>query len=557
MVRGGLGRRGICAALACGLLGALAIPATASADAVPPCVATSPATVAAFPPPGTDTLQPYLADPDCNPIVLSTGTYTDMASTFTVNRAVTIAGAGAGQTILTRSGAGNVLDLTGGPASISGLTLSGATSGSGLLVDTNGEGTLSGAVIDSNNSTSTTGGGGVTYKSSKTVTISNSAITGNTSVQQGGGVLNGGTSTLNLVRDLIAGNFANGLGATVGGGGFSATNTGATTNFKNVTLTNNHAKGGGGGVRVGTSGSTTDLNNVTIAANFADDDNDGTGDGGGIENAATAVLNISNSIVANNTDRGGEADDCKSSMTTPVTRQGYELIEEVNSLCVFGGIGDTTTGYQTAIDPLLGPLANNGGITQTMELLQGSPAISAGNPATPDGTGTNCESIDQRSESRTSVTPCDLGAVEVQRAACSNIFRVIGAGQATGVQLSCSGRDPFNYALVSGPANGSLSGFNAATGAVTYTPNAGFTGLDSFSYRAINGPPSDPDAVSSTNATVTFQVNAPPAGPTTTTGSGSTFNLKAAIKRCKRKYPKGNPKRKKCIKNAKKKAAAG
>jgi predicted outer membrane repeat protein len=523
----------VCAAFACGLLAALAIviPTTASA-VVGPC----------SPPPGTDTLQADLANPDCNPIFLSIGTYTASASDFTVGRSVQIVGSGAGQTILTRSGAGDVLDLTGGPAQISGLSLNLSTNGSGLNIGLNGEGSLSSTVISSNNSTAS--GAGFLSTSIKTVTVSGSLISGNDSTgasTQGGAVANSGTGTLTFVRDLIAGNTAGGSG-----GAFSAAATGGTTNFRNVTFTNNHANVGGGAIHVDSTGSTTNLNNVTIAGNFADDDNNGSGDGGGIENAAAATLAIGNSIVANNTDRGGQANDCKSSVGTPVTRKGYELIRA--PCAAYGGLGDTATGYLTGIDPLLGPLADNGGPTQTMELLLGSPAIAAGDPAS------TCEGDDQRSQSRD--VPCDLGALEVQHAVCSSMFKIISPGQVTPVQLSCAGRDPFQYDISANPANGSLSGFNSATGAVTYTPNPGFSGLDVFTYRAINGPPSDPDAVSSSNASVTFQITAP-ATQTSPTTSGGTFNLKAAIKRCKRKYPKGNPKRKKCIRNAKKKAAAG
>ena len=40
------------------------------------------------------------------------------------------------------------------------------------------------------------------------------------------------------------------------------------------------------------------------------------------------------------------------------------------------------------------------------------------------------------------------------------------------------------YALAGNPAHGALSGFNPATGAVTYTPNAGYSGPDSFTFDA-------------------------------------------------------------------------
>jgi uncharacterized delta-60 repeat protein len=49
--------------------------------------------------------------------------------------------------------------------------------------------------------------------------------------------------------------------------------------------------------------------------------------------------------------------------------------------------------------------------------------------------------------------------------------------------------------------------------------------------------------------------NATPSPPAVTTPSTATFNLAAAVKRCKKKFPKG-PKRKKCIKKAKRRAAA-
>jgi len=57
-------------------------------------------------------------------------------------------------------------------------------------------------------------------------------------------------------------------------------------------------------------------------------------------------------------------------------------------------------------DPKLGTLANNGGRTQTMLLLSGSPAINAGNNAT-------CPTTDQRGILRPQGGVCDIGAVEM------------------------------------------------------------------------------------------------------------------------------------------------
>jgi hypothetical protein len=55
-------------------------------------------------------------------------------------------------------------------------------------------------------------------------------------------------------------------------------------------------------------------------------------------------------------------------------------------------------------DPMLGPLSDNGGPTQTMALLPGSPAIDA---------GTSCTATDQRGVTRPQGAACEIGAYEV------------------------------------------------------------------------------------------------------------------------------------------------
>jgi hypothetical protein len=503
----------------------VAAPATAQAD---PCSATD-----------GPTLTAKLADPTCSFITLSAGSYTSASGFTAPARTVSVQGPGASSTDITRTGAGDVFAVpSGATLTLGGVTLSGASSGAGLNVSGTGVAQLSDAVVSGN--TSSANGAGIAF-SGQTLTVTNTLIANNSTTGNGGGFENSGVGTATFQQALFTLNNSTGSG---GGGGADISGALGTTNFKNVTFTANLADNDGAGVRSSGAAPTTNLNNVTIAGNTANHDNAGGGDGGGISNTGGTVK-IGNSIVANNAATGVGPPDCDSAVASPLTRTGYELIR-IATGCTFGGVGDSATGYQTGVDPMLGTLGPNGGTLDTMALLAGSPAVNAGNPATPTGTGGTCEVGDQRGKSRgTEVLPCDLGAYEVQRQSCHNIFKSIAPGAATPVTLDCSG-DPFVYSITSSPAHGSLSGFNATTGAVTYTPNAGFTGTDSFTYAAVNG------AESSGGWTVTFSIGGSAGtSPNTPLIPLPSFNLKKALKRCK-KVPK--PKRRKCVKKAKKRA---
>lgn len=69
---------------------------------------------------------------------------------------------------------------------------------------------------------------------------------------------------------------------------------------------------------------------------------------------------------------------------------------------------------------------------------------------------------------------------------------------------------PLTYAITTQPTDGTLSSFNAATGAVTYTPNAGYVGPDSFAFTDSNG------TNTSAPATVGIAVAPPPTNNVTT-----------------------------------------
>ena len=80
-------------------------------------------------------------------------------------------------------------------------------------------------------------------------------------------------------------------------------------------------------------------------------------------------MELTSTIVANNTNTDINAD---------VTAT-YSLIEDITDTNFLAGSNNNVIGS----DPMLAPLADNGGSTQTHALLAGSPAIDAGINSTP------------------------------------------------------------------------------------------------------------------------------------------------------------------------------
>ncbi len=234
----------------------------------------------------------------------------------------------------------------------------------------------------------TSGDGGGLFNNG-TVSISNSTFANNegrfggTARGGGGGLYNNGT--MSISNSTFANNSASGGNA---GGGLE--NFG-TVSISNSTFANNSAFAGGGLI---TFGGTVSISNSTFANNSAPD-----GFGGGLNNQVGTV-SITQSIVANNSaGRGGS--NCFNLGT--ITDQGYNL--ESGTDCGFTGTGD----LQNTDPKLASTLASNGGPTQTLALLDGSPAIDH-IPAA------NCPATDQRGVTRPDdgETTCDIGAYEFQ-----------------------------------------------------------------------------------------------------------------------------------------------
>lgn len=244
-------------------------------------------------------------------------------------------------------------------------------------------------------------GGGIAAINA-TVEIMSSVISDNTTAGRsayGGGVA---TAYANLMvsESLIIGNSTDGSFASGGGIGHRFGN----LTIENSTIANNQAQGngaGGGGVYARIpevygvaklsastiSGNTTTeaegggvesraysmtLNSVTITRNSAP-----IGNGGGVASFGGnyGQVQIANSIIASN----GQDDLANTSdFGNPFVSGGYNLVGDVEQssdiLDAFNQPGDSVG----IVSPLLAPLADNGGPTQTHALLPGSPALDAG-----------------------------------------------------------------------------------------------------------------------------------------------------------------------------------
>ncbi len=290
------------------------------------------------------------------------------------------------------------------PAGVYGLNLN------NILIDK--DLTLSGAgardtVIDGAD-VPNPGAGGIlrlTSNAAITVEISDLSLVNGFASGNGGAIFGSGpfttppTQNLILRRLLIEGN-SSGSGA-----GVRLFSVGL--DMEDCTVSNNESNFGGGGVSVRFG--TTRVANSTFTGNRASGsmgltitegpgilvNNTITGNVSTTSGTGALFLSLSTFTLSNNVVAGNVGGDCKffDTHTTAHNLAG-------DASCNFTGPGDLQE-----VDPLLGPLADNGGPTDTHALLAGSPAINAGDD-------TSCPPLDQRGEGRAGV--CDMGAYEVQ-----------------------------------------------------------------------------------------------------------------------------------------------
>lgn len=334
------------------------------------------------------------------------------------------------------AGLGGAIFLEGGSATLTAVTLSGneATGGSGgtstfadpgesgqgtgggLFINAGADATITDSSTISTNSATNSGGGifnrgaltltesslqdntaangaGLASDTGSTTTITDSTLSGNAAIASGGGILTSGT--LELDRSTLAGNTG------TSGGGIAVQVGGAVVT--NSTFSLNEATGSGGGIDVAEG--SLDIANSTFSGNSA-------GNSGGGISVAEGSLDAANSTFNGNsaansggglfTGPGSDSTLTSSLVTGNTAATGANLANSGaftsggNNLVGSGGNAGTVgiTLQQSDLVPteavpdiLQTALADNGGPTQTLALVEDSPAIDAGSGSGPDQRG--------------------------------------------------------------------------------------------------------------------------------------------------------------------------
>jgi len=221
--------------------------------------------------------------------------------------------------------------------------------------------TISGLTIEDGHESSS--GGGIS--NGGTLTLTDSVVSGNSVTGWAGGIYNSGT--LNVADSTISGNTSYGAGGIYDTGNMTITDSTISGNTSDY----------GGGIYLSFSAAAT-VKDSTIADNAARF-------AGGIAARPNSTLVLQNTIVAGNSASFADPD----IRATITTDDGYNLVGITDGSSGLSAGSDQTGTSGNPLNPLLGPLQYNGGTTETLALLSGSPAIEAGDPTQAGTTAQN------------------------------------------------------------------------------------------------------------------------------------------------------------------------
>jgi hypothetical protein len=264
-----------------------------------------------------------------------------------------------------------------------------ATAGGGL---TNwGVATLTGCTISENQAEA---GAGID-QSGGTLTVIDSTISGNSASSRGGGLI----VAPGVQATVYGTTFLNNTAGEFGGGGIK--NFG-TTSVVNSTFTGNTT------TATNTMGSAIDNNMPGTVVTLINSTLSGNSGPVTLYNSNSATLNYANTIIANSI----SGSDCYSYYATVGTNINNLVELEAGGSC----------GASFSADPMLDPLADNGGPTLTMALQAGSLAIDAGDDTI--CAAVPVSGVDQRGITRPQGSHCDIGSFELEQTVTTGEFKI-------------------------------------------------------------------------------------------------------------------------------------
>lgn len=287
-----------------------------------------------------------------------------------------------------------------GTLALNNMTLLGNNACTGGGIYSTGTLSVANSAFELNNAVDCSGGGGIYNEGTLSVANTTFRSNGAGSSGSGGGIVNN-TSNFDVEVTVATSTFTNNSAGLYGGAIY---NQSGTLTLSNSTISGNQAGGSGGGIMNDTG--TLDVIASTFVLNGAEL-------GAELVNGVDGTLTLKNSVVAKSTDftpNGSTAANCSGTITDG---GGNLRSPKTDSSCV--GV---------FANPVLGPLQDNGGPTQTHALYTLSAAIDRVPVANCTGSGNTPQTTDQRGVARPldgdgdGTADCDSGAFEYDPAFC-------------------------------------------------------------------------------------------------------------------------------------------
>lgn len=300
-----------------------------------------------------------------------------------------------------------------------------------IFIVTTGTVTISGMTVSNGRATTSGSGGGIDVENTgptpPVIRLDGVRVTANGTTGSGGGIAINSPVVGHLIFNCTIDNntASQGAGLLVGGFGTSQ----AQLTIANSTFSNNSATAEGGAID---SFATVSLKNVTVVGNSAPSPQGGSG----IALQSGSALRLRSSIVAANVRQGATLGagsvDIRARSGSGIFSDGYNILGRNDEF--EGPTAAFPTGAPNAnndyvgtaaapVDPLLGPLADNGGQTPTRAVLAGSPASDQGSAVagiTADQRGMT-RPVDLSVPNAPGGDGSDIGAYEAQISTASTV----------------------------------------------------------------------------------------------------------------------------------------